>query len=80
MWDLEGGKDTAMRGRSHETGPEGPREESLDDQKGPEGRPKGTQEYPAGRQVTHNHRLLTSFWAGRLFGGPFRYDVSKPMK
>ena len=48
LGDLGGGKFTAMRGRSHETGPEGHGEEGLDDQSGPKGRPKGAQEQSPG--------------------------------
>ena len=50
---LWGGKVRAMRGRDHETGPEGPWEEGLGDQRGPKGRAKGAEEQPTGQQVTH---------------------------
>ena len=46
LGDLVEGKVTAMRGRSLETGPDVPREEGLDDQRGPKGRAKGAEEHP----------------------------------
>jgi hypothetical protein len=49
----QGGRVTAMRGRKQETGPEGPQEEDLDDQRGPKGTQKRTQGQPTFRQVTH---------------------------
>ena len=49
----------------------------------PRGDPRGwligAEEAPRVQQVTHNDRLLTSFWAGRALGKRFRHDLSKPI-
>jgi hypothetical protein len=76
----EGGKVIAMRGRSQETGPEGLREEGLDDQRGPKGGAKGAEEHTGDRQVTNDHHWVIKSWAGELLGGLFRHDLQEPIK